>query len=73
MNEYSDVMFSSDSKSKAEKLYTIWGNTNLLNPQNEQEQKYANDLIMLKVLDAPTMSEYQNYFKPTGVQTSENQ
>lgn len=72
MNEYSDVMFSSDAKAKAEKLYTIWGNTNLLNPQNEQEQKYANDLIMLKVLDAPTMSEYQNYFKATGMQTSEN-
>jgi hypothetical protein len=73
MNEYSDVMFSTDAKAKAEKLYTSWSNTNLLNPQNEQEQKYANDLIMLKILDAATTVEYQSYFKPTGVQTSENQ
>ena len=71
-DEYSNIMFSADPKAKAEKLYERGGTTNYLNPQNEKETKEANDLMMLKILDAPTMLEYQNYFKPTGVQASEN-
>jgi len=71
-NDYSTIMFSADSKAKAEKLYNYNPLTNYLNPQNEEEQKFANDLMMLKILDPATSIEYQNYFKPTGVQTSEN-
>ena len=71
-DEYSNIMFSADPKAKAEKLYERGGTTNYLNPQNEKETKEANDLMMLKILDAPTMLEYQNYFKPTSGQTSEN-
>jgi hypothetical protein len=61
-NEYSQFMFSADAKAKAEKLYQSSPLTNYLNPQNETEKKYMEDLIMLKVLDPATTLEYQNYF-----------
>lgn len=71
-DDYSRIMFSADAKAKAEKLYEYNPLTNYLNPQNDEEKKFAQDLMMLKILDPATTIEYQNYFKPTGVQTSEN-